>query len=311
MRIRLALCFTIVLALAGVLYSQNRGTQIDVNVVSVPLSVSVSDNKGKIITNLKREDFKVYEDDQLQTVRAFSRETDLPLSIVLLVDASGSVVDKVKFEQAAATDFFFNTIKRKKDRAAVVSFDSVPTLLSNDTPDGFNDEPERLADAVKKIHAAGSSSVYDAIYRSVEKLLALEQGERRKLIVLISDGDDNSSRFSLTESLDLAQRHDVTIYAISTNKTSETKSADKNRGDDAIKKLVDETGGKAYFPLKLDDLASDFQKIGDELRSQYVLSYTPTNSILDGTYRKVRVEMVDKKYKARTRQGYFALKNNN
>jgi Ca-activated chloride channel homolog len=311
MRIRPALCLTTVLALAGVFYSQNRGTQIDVNVVSVPLSVSVSDSKGKIITNLKREDFKVYEDDELQNIRAFNKETDLPLSIVLLVDASGSVVDKVKFEQAAATDFFFNTIKRKKDRAAVVSFDSVPTLLSNDTPDGFNDEPERLAEAVKKIHAAGSSSVYDAIYRSVEKLLALEQGERRKLIVLISDGDDNSSRFSLTESLDLAQRHDVTIYAISTNKTSETKSADKNRGDDVIKKLVDETGGKAYFPLKLDDLASDFQKIGDELRSQYVLSYTPTNSILDGTYRKVRVEMVDKKYKARTRQGYFALKNAN
>jgi Ca-activated chloride channel homolog len=311
MRIRLALCFTIVLALAGALYSQNRGTQIDVNVVNVPLSVSVSDSKGKIITTLKREDFKVFEDDQLQTVRAFTRETDLPLSIVLLVDASGSVVDKVKFEQAAATDFFFNTIKRKKDRAAVVSFDSVPTLLSDDTPDGFNDEPERLADAVKKIHAAGSSSVYDAVYISVQKLLALEQGERRKLIVLISDGDDNSSRYSLTEALDLAQRHDVTIYAISTNKTSETKSADKNRGDDVIKKLVDETGGKAYFPLKLDDLASDFQKIGDELRSQYVLSYTPTNSILDGTYRKVRVEMSDKKYKARTRQGYFALKNAN
>ena len=299
------------MSLAGMVYSQNRGAQIDVDVVNVPLSVSVADNKGKTIPNLKREDFKVYEDDQLQTIRGFTRETDLPLSIVLLVDASGSVVDKVKFEQAAATDFFFNTIKRKKDRAAVVAFDSVPTLLSNDTTDGFNDEPERLAEAVKKIHAAGASSVYDAIYRSVEKLLALEKGERRKLIVLISDGDDNSSRFSLTEALDMAQRHDVTIYAISTNKTSETKSADKNRGDDVIKKLVEETGGKAYFPLKLDDLASDFQKIGDELRSQYVLSYSPTNPILDGTYRKVRVEMSDKKYKARTRQGYFASKNNN
>jgi VWFA-related protein len=311
MRTRLILSLVSVLALVGALYSQNRGTQIDVNVVSVPLSVSVADNKGKTITNLKKEDFKVYEDDQLQSIRTFSRETDLPLSIVLLVDASGSVVDKVKFEQAAATDFFFNTIKRKKDRAAVVSFDSVPTLLSDDTADGFNDEPERLAEAVKRIHAAGGSSVYDAIYRSVEKLLALEQGERRKLIVLISDGDDNSSRYSLTESLDLSQRHDVTIYAISTNKTSETKSADKNRGDDVIKKLVEETGGKAYFPLKLDDLASDFQKIGDELRSQYVLSYTPTNEIADGTYRRVRVEMTDKKYKARTRQGYFALKSNN
>lgn len=310
MRIRLIVFTAMVMGLVGVLYPQDRGGQIDVNVVNVPLSVSVTDNRGKTITTLKKEDFKVYEDDKLQAIRAFTTETDLPLSIVLVMDASGSVVDKLKFEQAAATDFFFSTIKRRKDRAAVVAFDSVPTVMSNDTVDGFVDEPERLAEAVKKIRAAGGSSVYDAIYRSVEKLLALEKGERRKMIVLISDGDDNSSRFSLTESLDMAQRHDVTIFAISTNKTSETKTADKNRGDDVIKKLVEETGGKAYFPLKLDDLASDFQKIGDELRSQYVLSYTPTNPVLDGTYRKVRVEMTDKKYKARTRQGYFALKNN-
>ena len=109
----------------------------------------------------------------------------------------------------------------------------------------------------------------------------------------------------------MAQRHDITIYAISTNKTSDTKSREKVKGDEVLLKLAEETGGKVYMPLKLDDLASDFQKIGDELRSQYVLSYTPTNPILDGTYRKVRIDMTDKKYKARTRQGYFALKNNN
>lgn len=300
----------IVLSLVGVLYPQDRNTQIDVNVVNVPLMVSVADNKGKTITNLKKEDFRVFEDDQPQTVRAFTKDTDLPLSIALLVDASGSIVDKLKFEQAAATDFFFNTIKRGKDRAIVIAFDSTAVWLTDDHPDGFTDEPERLSDAVKKIHAGGGTAVYDAVYLAAKSKLALEQGQRRRLIILISDGEDTSSRFSRTEALEMAQRNDVTIYAISTNKTSDTRSREKVKGDEVIQQLVDETGGKAYFPLKLDDLASDFQRIGDELRSQYVLSYAPTNSVLDGTYRKVRVEMVDKKYKARTRQGYFAVKNN-
>jgi VWFA-related protein len=130
------------------------------------------------------------------------------------------------------------------------------------------------------------------------------------LLILISDGDDTSSKKSLTEALEMAQRHDTTIYAISTNKTSDTKSREKVRGDDVIMKLVEETGGKAYFPLKLDDLAVDFQKIGEELRSQYVLSYAPANQDLDGSYRKVKVEIVNKKYNARTRSGYFATRGN-
>ncbi len=301
----------LVISLAGALYPQDRGGQFDVNVVDIQLNVSVADSKGKMATNLKKESFKVFEDDVLQTIRAFRTDTDLPLSIALLVDASGSIVDKLKFEQAAATDFFFNTVKRKKDRAAVISFDSTAYLQTDDNPDGFSDEPERLSDAVKRIRAGGGTAVYDAIYTSVKTKLALEKGERRKVLILISDGEDTASRYSQTEALEMAQRHDVTIYAISTNKTSDTRSREKVKGDEVIQTLVEETGGKAYFPLKLDDLASDFQKIGDELRSQYVLSYTPTNPILDGTYRKIRVEMTDKKYKARTRQGYFALKNSN
>ena len=129
-------------------------------------------------------------------------------------------------------------------------------------------------------------------------------------MILISDGDDTASKRSKTEALEMAQRHDATIYAISTNKTSDTKSREKVRGDDVIKELVEETGGKAYFPLKLDDLASDFQKIGEELRSQYVISYAPTNQNLDGSYRRIRVEIPNKKYNARTRQGYFASRGN-
>jgi Ca-activated chloride channel family protein len=314
MRTRMILSLVVVMALAGVLYpqtpgQQNQVTPINVDVVSVPLMVSVADSKGKIITNLKKEDFKIYEDGQLQTIRSFTKESDLPLSIALLVDSSGSVIDKLKFEKAAATDFFFNTIQRRKDRAMVISFDSDAFVLTDDTPDGFTDQPERLSEALREIQAGGGTAVFDAIYKATNQKLAHEKGERRRLIILISDGEDTASRFSRTEALEMVQRHDVTIYAISTNKTSDTRSREKVKGDEVIQLLADETGGKAYFPLKLDELASDFQKIGEELRSQYVLSYTPTNSVQDGTYRKIRVEMVNDKHKPRARKGYFASKN--
>ncbi|HET9943421.1 MAG TPA: VWA domain-containing protein [Terriglobia bacterium] len=315
MRNRLILTISGLVSIAGLMYAQEpaavvqdsqNSARIDVTVLNVPLMVSVADNRGKLITNLVKEDFRIFEDDKPQAIRNFVRETDLPLSIALLVDSSGSVIEHIKFEQAAAIDFFFNTMKRRKDRAIVVGFDSVPRILSDFTADGFTDEPEKLAEAVRKIKAGGGTAVYDAVYGAVQQKLAREHGERRKLLILISDGDDTASKKSLTEALEMAQRHDTTIYAISTNKTSDTKSRAKVQGDDVIKKMVEETGGKAYFPLKLDDLASDFQKIGEELRSQYVISYAPVNQALDGTYRKVRVELVNKKHTVRTRLGYFA-----
>ena len=154
MRIQPLVCLIAALAFAGIFgpaapsmagpAQEQARAQIDVNVLQVPLMVSVTDNKGKLITNLTKEDFKIYEDDKLQTIRSFNRDADLPLSIALLVDQSGSIIEHVKFEQAAATDFFFNTIKRRKDRATVIGFDSTVNLLSDETEDGFSDEPERL-----------------------------------------------------------------------------------------------------------------------------------------------------------------------
>jgi VWFA-related protein len=312
MRILKVASLIAVLCVTGIVYSQTPqvttpdGGRVTIDVIRVPLLVSVTDNRGRLITNLKKEDFRIYEDNRIQAITDFSSDTDLPLSIALLVDASGSVIDKLKFEQDAAIDFFFNTLQRKKDRANVVSFDSIPRVLR---PEGFTDEPEVLAELVRKIRAGGGTAVYDAIYASVRELLAKEVGERRKLIILISDGDDTQSRYSLTEALEMAQKNDVAIYAISTNRTSDTRKSDQVRGDDVLKKLVDETGGKAYFPLKLQDLASDFEKIGEELRSQYVIFYQPTNARQDGTYRNIRVEMVDGRHKAKSRRGYYAIAN--
>jgi VWFA-related protein len=312
MRIRYLVWCVALVAFAAAVYPQEQnpaGRQQDkvvVDVVQVPLLVSVADNRGRLITTLKKEDFRIYEDDRLQTIDTFASETNLPLSIALLIDSSGSVIDKLRFEQDAATDFFFNTLKRGKDRGIVIEFNSV----ARDLTDGFTDNLENLAEALKKIKAGGSTAIHDAVYLAVGSRLSKEDGDRRRLIVVISDGDDTASRYSQLEALEMAQKNDIAIYAISTNRTSDLKRSDQVRGDDILKRMVEETGGKVYFPLKLEDLTEEFEKIGDELRSQYVIYYTPTNGVMDGTYRRIRVEMSNNRYKATTRRGYYATKSN-
>src|SRR4029077_343219 len=130
----------------------------------------------------------------------------------------------------------------------------------------------------------------------------------RKIVILITDGDDNSSRVSLTETLEAAQKNDVTIYAISTNSTAYFGSKEQERGDKTLKKFADETGGKPFFPLKIQDLASSFLDIHDELRSQYQIGYRTTNPRLDGAFRRIRMDITDKRYKARARSGYYMPK---
>ena len=274
---------------------------ISVNVNLVNLLFTVADRKGKFVTNLRKEDFKVYEDNQPQVISNFSSESNLPLTIALLVDTSGSIRDKLKFEEEAAIEFFYSTLQRGKDKALVIAFDSQPELLQD-----FTDDPEKLADKIRKIRAGGGTSLYDAIYLAVNQKLAGQNG--RRIVILITDGDDNSSRVSLTETLEAAQRNEVTVYAISTNSTAFFGSKEQERGDKTLKKLAEETGGKAFFPLKIQDLASSFLDIHDELRSQYQIGYRPLNAKQDGTFRRIRVDVSDKRYKARARSGYYMPK---
>jgi Ca-activated chloride channel family protein len=269
---------------------------VEVNLVNILFTVA--DKRGKFVTNLRKDDFRVYEDEKLQTITNFSSETNLPLTISLLVDTSGSIRDKLRFEEEAAIEFFYSTLQRGKDKALVISFDSGVDLLQD-----FTDDSEKLADKIRKIRAGGGTALYDAVYLAVNQKLAGQDG--RRVVILISDGDDNSSRVSLTETLEAAQRNEVTIYAISTNSTAFFGSKDQERGDKTLKKLAEETGGKAFFPLKIQDLASSFLDIHDELRSQYQIGYRPTNAKQDGTFRKIRVDVSDKRYKARTRSGYY------
>jgi VWFA-related protein len=279
--------------------STQKEDTLSVNVNLVDLLYTVADKKGKFITNLKREDFRVYEDDRNQVITNFTAETDLPLTIALLVDTSGSIRDKLRFEQEAAIEFFYSTLHRGKDRAMVITFDSGVDLLQD-----FTDNPETLADAVRKIRAGGGTSLYDAIYLAVNEKLANQPG--RLVIILISDGDDNSSRISLTETLELAQRRNVAIYSISTNSAAYFGSKDQDRGDKTLKRFSEETGGRPFFPEKIQDLAVSFQEIGEELRSQYRLAYIPSNNKADGTFRKIRIDVANKAYKVKARTGYYA-----
>jgi Ca-activated chloride channel family protein len=274
---------------------------LSVNVDLVNILFTVADRKGKFVTNLKKDDFRVFEDEKPQNITNFSSETDLPLTIALLVDTSGSIRDKLQFEQRAATEFFYSTLQRGKDKAMIISFDSGVDLIQD-----FTDDPAKLAGAVQKIRAGGGTSLYDAIYLAVTQKLSGQQG--RRIVILITDGDDNSSRISLTETLEAAQKNDVTIYAISTNSQTFFGSKEQERGDKTLKKFATETGGKPFFPLKIQDLATNFVDIREELRAQYQIGYRPSNSRLDGTFRKIRVDIADKRYKIRARSGYYMPK---
>jgi VWFA-related protein len=297
--VRFFLGFLVVALGAGIVYSQGR---IEINVVQVPMVVTVTDGKGQLITSLNKTDFKVFDGNRLQKIDSFVREADLPLSVALLIDSSASTSQLLEFERAAAMDFFTNTLKKGKDRAMVIGFATDPHVLVD-----FTDDLQQLEGGLKKLSAGGGTAVYDSVFFAAQQKLAKEQGERRKLIILISDGYDTASGHTLKEAMDRVQRHDALIYAISVNRATDTKTEEREEGDKAIRQMVDETGGRAYFPTKLTDMSAEFRKIENELRSQYSLSFTPNNPF-DGTYRKLRVELVDKKYKARSRTGYVASK---
>jgi Ca-activated chloride channel homolog len=276
--------------------------QIQVNVVQVPLLVTVSDTKGQLVTGLTKENFRVFENQKAQKIDAFSRELDRPLSIALLVDTSSSVYSQLEFERSAARDFFSSIVKARKDRVTVIGFSNDPHIMAD-----FTDDLDKLAVGLKQLEAGGGTGVYDAVYKTAKQKLAGEAGDRRKVIILISDGYDTASAYSLDEATEMAQKHDIVIYAISVNKITNSSGSEKSDGNKAIKHLVTETGGKAYYPSKLTELGIEFQKIEEELRSQYLLSFTPAGPF-NGAFRRVRVELSDKKFKAHTRTGYYATK---
>jgi Ca-activated chloride channel homolog len=268
-----------------------------VYLVNVPLTVT--DKKNRLVIMMTKDDFNLSEDGKGQTIQYFSRETDLALRIGLLIDTSNSIRDRLYFEQQAATDFLADTIRRGKDKAFVVGFDVEPQLIQD-----YTDNVEQLSNAIRGLRAGGVTSLYDAIYFSCkEKLLFFPPPEPylRRMMIVVSDGEDNRSEHSREEALAMAQRAEVTIFAISTN-----RSGTEQRGDKVLKEFARETGGHAYFPFEAIDLAADFRAIASDLRTQFLLSYTSTNTARDGTFRNISILPVDKTLHVRAKSGYFA-----
>ena len=267
----------------------------EVNVV-----FTVMDKKGRHITDLKQNDFQVLDDNKPpQEIRSFQAETNLPLQVGLLIDASNSVRDRFKFEQESAIEFLNQTIHPQKDQAFVVGFDVTPEVTQD-----FTDNTEALAHGVHDLRPGGGTALYDALYFACrDKLLKVSKGLTvRRAIILLSDGDDNQSHVTREEAIEMAQRAEAIVYTISTN-----VSGTKGQGDKVLERIADATGGHAFFPFQIRDVANAFAAIQDELRSQYAISYRPADLRRDGHYRTIEIVANDRKnLRVRSRRGWYA-----
>lgn len=271
--------------------------KVPVNLVNVLFTVT--DKKHRLVLDLTKDDLRVFEDKKPQSIRFFSRESDLPLRIGILIDTSNSIRERLRFEQEAAIDFLNTTLRPDKDLAYVVGFDVTPQLIQD-----YTDNTEKLAEAVRSLQAGGGTGLYDAIYfASKEKMLYFPPPEPylRRVMVIVSDGRDNQSMHTRDEALAMAQHGEVTIFAISTN-----RSGLSSQGDKVLKYLAEQTGGRAFFPFAASDVAEDFRQIARELRSQYSLAYISTNTAHDGTFRDISIKALQKGYHVRAKSGYFA-----
>ena len=274
-------------------------TTIVKQVDEVNVVFTVSDKRGKFVNDLKKDDFHVIDDNKpAQSIRSFRSETNLPLRVGLLVDASNSIRDRFKFEQEAAIEFL-NQIIHQQDQAFVLGFDTTPEVTQN-----FTNNTEALSRGVRMLRPGGGTAMYDAIYYACrDEIMAKDKSniETRRAMILLSDGDDNQSRVSREEAVEMAQKAEVIIYTISTN-----SSGMRLKGDKVLEHFAEETGGRAFFPFKVQDVSDAFLQIQDELRSQYALSYKPADLEPNGKYHAIQILADNKKYKVRSRKGYYA-----
>lgn len=274
--------------------------KIRVGTNEVNVVFTVTDKHGRRVTDLKQADFRIVDDSKPATeIRSFHAETNLPLQVGLLIDASSSVRDRFKFEQESAIEFLNQTVRKRYDLAFVVGFDATPEMTQN-----FTDDTEKLGRGVRELRPGGGTAMYDAIYYACrDKLLKQPQnGPTRRAIILLSDGEDNQSHVTREEAIEMAQRAEAIIYTISTN-VSGTKGA----GDKVLERMADATGGRPFFPFQIRDVTNAFAEIQDELRSQYAVSYKPADFKSDGHFRTIEIVANDRKnFRVRARRGYYA-----
>ena len=267
----------------------------------VNLIFTVVDKHGHFVRNLNESDFSLLDNRQRPAqVFSFTQQTELPLRVGLLIDASNSIRSRFHFEQDAATAFLLDILRPQVDKAFVMGFDVTPQLEQDYTNNG-----DLLATGIHKLEPGGGTALYDAVYSACrDKLLPLHETiEIRKAIILVSDGDDNQSHTDLDDAVKMCQRANTLVYAISTN-----NGPTRDRGDDVLKAMADATGGRAFYPPRMEEVSNAFHAIQEELRSQYSLVYKPANFKNDGSFRPIYLIAVDRHYKVRVQKGYFAPK---
>ena len=258
-----------------------------------------TDRHGKFVRNLNQNDFSIFDDHKpVESILAFRRETDLPIELGLLMDVSGSVHGRFGFEKESATGFLQHIIRPGYDRAFIIGFNKVSHLTQD-----FTDQVPLLAAGVQRLKNGGGTALYDAIYKACQEKLLREQFDHpiRKAIVILSDGEDNQSEHTRGQAIEMAERAEVLIYAISTDDSGLIL-----RGDKVLEDLASATGGRAFFPYKMKDITHSFAAIEDELRSQYAVSYKPSDFDADGRYRSIQITALKKDLQVRARRGYYA-----
>lgn len=288
---------------------------------------TAADKHKRFISDLKAEDIRVLEDGQPQAIFTFQRDVDLPLSIAILIDCSASEERTLPDEKRAAQLFLENVLRPNKDEAAIVSFTGETTLEQ-----GFSGNLDRLRRAIDRVEfvppsgyigggvvvngtppisgdnqmLAGSTAIWDAVWATAEELIGASAEHTRRAIILLTDGDDTSSRMKIHDAIERAQKADALIYAIGIGDRY-TFNVDEG----ALRKIAEQTGGRAYFPKHERDLNDAFIQIQRDLREQYLVAYSPSNKARDGSYRKIEIQLVNPALKQQNlklnyRTGYFA-----
>lgn len=319
----IALILAAILTVSAVLLAQDDTTTLKVEVNLVNILFNVRDKKGGLVGNLNKDDFKIYEDGKEQEIKYFTRETDLPLTIGLLIDVSASQMNLIDIEKNAAYQFF-GTVLRKQDLAFLISFGEDAELLQD-----YTNSPRLLRAGlnglqvnsgvggvgpgpVPTISQPRGTILYDAVYLAAHDQLKGQVG--RKVLVLITDGEDEGSRYKISTAIEAAQRADAIIYGFWYVDRGFYVSRGMLFGgssDSALRQMSEETGGHVFHIDRRTTLNQAFQELQDEMRSQYAIAYTPTNAVKDGTFRKIEIKTNDKDWKVQARKGYYATKSDN
>jgi len=275
-------------------------TTLKVNVNEVDLVFTVIDRKGHFVTGLQQQNFGLLDDGRAPIkVRQFAQQTNLPLRVGIMLDTSSSIRQRFQFEQEAATDFLLQ-VMHPADRAFVEGFD-----VQTDVAQDFTNRVDLLDTGIRRLRPGGGTALFDSMYKTCrDEMLTLKQDYAvRKALVLVSDGDDDYSRSLESDAIKMCQRAETIVYTISTN-----VGPSRDKGDDVLQQIADATGGQAFYPVKIEDVAQGFHNIEEELRSQYLLVYTPADFKRDGSFRTIYLQSLDPRFAVRTKKGYFAPK---